>query len=449
MTSTPPPASPAPPLAAVVRKATTRLLPILLLMYVLAFLDRANLGFAKDAFQADTGLSDAAYALGAGIFFVGYALFEVPSNLLMQKVGAKIWLARIMVTWGIVSGLMMFAWTEWAFYLLRFLLGITEAGFFPGVILFLTYWIPADFRGRVNGYFYFGAPIAFILGSPFSGLLLDLDGLGGLHGWQLMFLVTGALTVIVGVVAFFYLDNGPQTAKWLTEDERTVLVTAMNEEDAAKGHHSPHGAMKALANPKVLYFSAIYLCIQAAVYGVIFYLPTQVANIMGTKVGLGVGLLTAVPWTFAIVAVIVLTRRADRTGQRRLIAAGALAGSFVGILVSTLTGNPVVALAALCLAAAGFIAVQPVFWTLPTTFLVGAAAASGIALINSVGNVGGFIAPIIKTWAESIWGPSAGLVLLSLIALLGAVLLFFSNRVSKTIAVTDGASVHDNISKAG
>lgn len=438
-----------PTLAVVVRKATLRLIPILLLMYILAFLDRSNLGFAKAAFQADTGVSDAAYALGAGIFFIGYAIFEVPSNLLMRKIGAKIWMARIMVTWGIVSACMMFAHSEWAFYGLRFGLGVCEAGFFPGVILFLTYWIPADFRGRVNGYFYFGAPLAFIFGGPLSGLLLDLDGLGGLQGWQLMFLVTGLLTVIVGIFAFFYLDNGPHTAKWLTEEEREVLISAVSEEDAAKQTHSPPGALKALTNPKVLYFAAIYFCIQTAVYGVTFYLPTQIATILGTKVGIGVGLLTAIPWGFAIIAVIVLTRLADRTGQRRLIAAGALVGAFVGILLSTMTSNPALALAALSLAAAGFISVQPVFWTLPTTFLVGAAAASGIALINSLGSLGGFVAPIIKTWAEGHWGPNAGLVLLACVALIGAILLFLSTRVSKAIAVTDGGSVHDNLAKAG
>ena len=448
MTSTPQSNALAPSLATVVRKATLRLIPILLLMYVLAFLDRSNLGFAKSAFQADTGISDAAYALGAGIFFIGYALFEVPSNLFMRKVGAKIWMARIMVSWGIVSAAMMFAHNEYAFYALRFLLGVCEAGFFPGVILFLTYWIPADYRGRVNGYFYFGAPLAFIFGGPLSGLLLDLDGLGGLQGWQLMFLVTGALTVAVGIFAFFYLDNGPRDAKWLTEPERDVLVTAIDEEDAAKEAHSPHGALKALRNPKVLYFAAIYFCIQTAVYGVTFYLPTQIANILGTKVGVGVGLLTAIPWGFAIIAVVVLTRLADRTGQRRLIASLALVGAFLGILLSTMTSNPTLALAALSLGAAGFISVQPVFWTLPTTFLVGAAAASGIALINSIGSLGGFVAPIVKTWAESNWGPNAGLVLLAFVALTGAVLLFFSFRVSKAIAVTDGGSVHDNLLKA-
>lgn len=418
-------------LAPIVSRVTRRLIPVLLLMYILAFLDRSNLGFAKAAYQADTGISDAAYALGAGIFFLGYAALEVPSNILMRKLGAKIWLARIMISWGIVSALMMFAQTEGVFYILRVLLGITEAGFFPGVILYLTYWIPAQFRGRVNGLFYFGAPLAFIFGGPLSGVLLDLDGLGGLQGWQLMFIVTGALTVGVGIWAFSYLDNGPADAKWLTETERTTLSAALEAEDQVKADHSPRGALRALGNPKVLYFCVIYFTIQMSVYGVTFYLPTQIAKLVGAKVGLGVGLMTAVPWGIAMIATFVLSRLADRTGKRRLVATASLAAAAVGIFASALTDNPVMGLAALSLGAAGFISVQPVFWTLPTGMLVGAAAAGGIALINSIGSLGGFVAPIAKTWAEASFGPNAGLLLLAITALLGAGMLFYSHRVSR------------------
>ena len=434
-----------PALAAVVRKVTWRLIPILLLMYILAFLDRSNLGFAKAAFQADTGISDAAYALGAGIFFLGYAALEIPSNLIMRRVGAKIWMARIMVTWGIVSALMMFATNEVYFYILRVLLGITEAGFFPGVILFLTYWIPLDYRGRVNGLFYFGAPLAFIFGGPLSGLLLDLDGLGGLAGWQLMFVVTGIITVIAGIVAFFYLDNGPTTAKWLSDDERALLIAAVELEDAAKFDQSPKGALRSLANPKVLYFGTIYFTIQMSVYGITFYLPTQIAELVGSSVGLGVGLLTAVPWGCALIATLVLSRLADNTGQRRIIAVSALAGAGVGIVLSGIFENPVLALAAMSLGAAGFISVQPVFWTLPTSFLVGAAAASGIALINSLGSLGGFVAPIAKTWAEQQFGPTAGLILLAAISIVGAVLIYASKWVSPAIKATDGKKVTETL----
>jgi len=430
-----------PELAAIVRKVTLRLIPILLLMYILAFLDRANLGFAKVAWQADTGISDAAYALGAGIFFVGYAIFEIPSNLLMRRVGAKIWLARIMISWGIVSSLMIFATNEWAFYILRVLLGITEAGFFPGVILFLTYWIPLKYRARVNGLFYFGAPLAFIFGGPLSGMLLELDDKVAIHGWQLMFLVTGILTVLVGIVAFFYLDNGPKDAKWLDGHEREALLSALEDENTAKENHSPRGALRALGNPVVLYFAAIYLTIQMSVYGVTFYLPTQIATIVGQPVGLEVGLLTAVPWTFALIVTFVLSRLADSTGQRRLIATLALAAAGVGIVLSAVIQDPIVALAALSVGAAGFISVQPVFWTLPTSFLLGAAAASGIALINSLGSLGGFLAPILKNWADATFGDSAGLIVLAVIALLGAALIALSRVVSPAVRETDGVGL--------
>ncbi|KAB1641689.1 MFS transporter [Gulosibacter chungangensis] len=427
----------------VVSRVTKRLIPILLLMYILAFLDRSNLGFAKDAWQADTGISDAAYALGAGIFFIGYAVFEVPSNLMMQRVGAKIWLARIMVSWGIVSSLMMFATNEWLFYGLRVLLGITEAGFFPGVILFLTYWIPLDYRARVNGLFYFGAPLAFIFGGPLSGLLLDLDGLGGMHGWQIMFLVTGIVTVIVGIIAFYYLDNGPKTAKWIGEKDREILLSALSLEETSKESHSPRGAWKALFSPAVLYFSAAFLTIQMSVYGITFYLPTQIAEIVGKPVGFEVGLLTSVPWICALIATFLLTRLADSTGQRRLIATCALAAAGLGIVLSGVIENPILALAAMCLGAAGFISVQPVFWTLPTSFLTGAAAASGIALINSIGNLGGFLAPIAKNAAEESFGPSAGLILLAIIAFIGAALIAASRYVNKILRATDGTKALD------
>lgn len=422
-----------PALAAVVRKVTIRLIPILLLMYILAFLDRSNLGFARVQFQADTGLSDAAYALGAGIFFLGYAVLEVPSNMLMRRFGAKAWLARIMISWGIVSALMMFATEEWSFYVLRVLLGITEAGFFPGVIYFLTQWIPVEHRARVNGYFYFGAPLAFIFGGPLSGLLLDLDGLAGLAGWQIMFLVTGVITVIVGLAVIKALPNTPRDARWLTTAEQDELIAAMAREDTTKEDHSPRGALRALANPGVLYFAAAYLTIQMAVYGVTFFLPSQIASVTGQDVGLVVGVLTGAVWSLAIVGVIVATRIADRTGKRRIVAASALGLAAIGILLSVVLQQPVLVLLALAIGAAGFIAVQPVFWTLPTSFLVGAAAASGIALINSIGSLGGFLAPIVKTWADGAFGAAGGSIVLASIAAIGAILIACSHLVSRGV----------------
>lgn len=383
------------------RRATQRLIPFLLLLYVIAFIDRVNLGFAKQPFLRDTGLSDAAYAFGAGIFFIGYALFEIPSNLILHRVGARLWMCRIMVSWGLISAAMLYATTAPVFYTLRFLLGAAEAGFFPGVILYLTYWFPTSRRGPTMGLFYFGAPIAQILGGPLSGWLLEFHGLGGLHGWQWMFLVEGLLACLVGVVILFYLPNRPADARWLTPEQRRALETAVaRETPPGAGEHGR--VWTVLSQPRLLYFGLLYALIQMSVYGVTFYLPSQVARLLGRQAGLLVGCVSAIPWICALLAAFLVPRIAARTGRRASWGAFALACAAGGIALSA-SGSPKIALGALCVATAGFIGAQPVFWTFPTSEFSGKEAAAAIALINSLGAMGGFFAPNVRVLIESHW----------------------------------------------
>lgn len=407
------------------KKVFKRLIPFLLLMYVIAFLDRSNVAFAQQEFEIDFGISAASYAFGAGLFFVGYAVFEVPSNLLLHRVGARWWLARIMVSWGIVAACFMFIQGPTSFYILRFLLGVTEAGFFPGVILYLTYWVPARHLSRARGYFYAGIAIAGILGNPLSGALLELHGIGNLRGIQWMFLIEGLLAVAVGVWSFFYLTDKPRDAKkWMPADEREALAETIEAEDQAKAEgHAPGSVMKALVHWRVWYFSAIYFCIQIAVYGVTFFLPTQVVAITGQKLGFQASLVTAIPWVFGLAAVAFFPGLADRTRKHRLIGCSLMIATAIGIVASgVFQASPVLAIAGLSLAVMGFVSMQPIYWTLPTEYLTGYAAAAGIGLINSIGNLGGFLAPNMRDYFKETIGGNAGLYSLAVGAVFAAVL---------------------------
>lgn len=416
--------------ARAVSRARWRIVPFLILMYMLAYLDRVNISFAKESFQATTGVTDAAFAFGAGVFFLTYALFEFPSNLMLHRIGARTWLTRIMVTWGIVAALMVFAHNDASFTLIRVALGATEAGLFPGAILYLTYWFPSAERGKILAIFYFGSPLALMFGGPISGALLDLNGLFGLLGWQLMFLFEGLLTVGVGICAFFYLTDRPAQARWMPADERAALQGALAAEDSAKARFGEVNLGRALHDPKLFYFASIYFLIQITGLGVAFYLPTQVGALLGVHVGLLVGLVSAIPWACAIIAGYFYPDWAVRSGHRQVCFVVSLSAIGLGLIASAHAG-PALAIVALCFVTMGIMTAQPIFWTFPTQYLGGLAAAGGFAAINALGALGGFVAPNIRTGAVSAFGsPQYGLYAIAAAAFIAILFVLFIKRIA-------------------
>jgi sugar phosphate permease len=393
-------------------------------MYMLSYLDRANIGFAKQSFQANTGVSEVAFAFGASIFFIGYALFEFPSNLILHKVGARVWMARIMITWGAVATCMLFTRSDTSFSIVRFLLGSAEAGFFPGSILFMTYWFPAKARGRMLGLFYFGSPLAMMFGGPISGALLELDGLMGLQGWQWLFMIEGVGTIVLGLFVLWYLTDRPADARWLTEEERSALAEAIAAEDQEKAALGHVRLGKALTDLRLLHFCAIYFLIQIAGYGFAFYMPSQVSALMQMKIGLTVGFVAAIPWLCAVIAAVFYPPFATKTGYRRSLGMLALFAIAVGLAAS---GNlpPVWAIFALCFVAMGIICAQPIFWTFPAGYYTGYAAAGSFAVVNAIGNLGGFVAPNLKVWAEVGFGANAGLYAVAAAPFTAMILFYF------------------------
>lgn len=405
-----------------IARALKRMGPCLMVLYVVSFLDRANVGFAKQALAATEGISEKAYAFGAGLFFIGYSLCGFPSNLILHKIGAKVWIALLMVSWGSVSMATMFVNGSASFYALRLLLGVMEAGFFPGVILYLTYWFPARVRGRILGLFYLGVPLALIVGGPLSGALLELPAKTGLQGWQWMFLAEGLLAVVLGVFSYFYLENRPVHAHWLEEEERRALEEEVAREEKSRRSTGPSEIWPMLRDGRVLRLLLIYGLIQMSTYGAVFYLPAEVSALIHKPEGLEVGWVSAAPWVCALITVFYLPRIAERVGSYRKLAAWTLFVAGCASLVFP-TAGPVTALVALSIAVSGFVAVQPLFWTLPTGYLADRAAAGGIALIG-MGNLGGFVAPNVKVWADGYFGsPRAGLYLLAGITLANAWLM--------------------------
>jgi MFS transporter, ACS family, tartrate transporter len=383
---------------ALLSKITWRLIPLLFFCYIIAYIDRINVGFAKlqlrEALGVDEAVFGSVYGFGAGLFFIGYFLFEVPSNLILQRVGARIWIARIMVIWGLVSAAMMFMKGTTMFYVMRFLLGAAEAGFFPGVILYLTYWFPAEKRARTVALFATGGVIAGIVGSPISGAILGLNGLGGLAGWQWLFLVEGIPAVLMGLVVLVLLPNRPQQARWLTDTEKVWLQARLDAEAARMESQQRHRLADAFTSGYVWVLCLLYLLMNIGGYGYEMWLPSIIKGFSGTSDAV-VGLINAIPYAVAAVAMLVTGQHSDRTGERRWHVAMAAFTSAVGFALSASLKNPYLAMVALTVAFVGLKCTIAPFWAMGTAFLSGTAAAGGIALINSVGNLGGFFGPTL------------------------------------------------------
>ena len=413
-------------LASAIKKFFRRVLPIMLVMLVCNQLNRSNIGYAQDHLQADVGIGAAAYGFGAGLFFIAYAIFELPSNVMMEKYGAKVWLTRIMISWGIVSFLMAFVQNEVMFYVLRFLLGAAEAGFFPAVIFYFARWVPAGQRGKATAIFIAGSSVAAALSGPIAGLLLSLHDVLGLRGWQWLFGFEGLLSVAVGITVFFFLDAKIHDAKWLTTAEKSALTGAIDQEDAehSKALGGKVNRWKMLLNPQILLLCGIYFSVQLSIYANTFWLPTIVKQIPGTT-DLSVGFLSSTPWVCAIFAMYFAAKWQDKAKSKRPLLVAALLVAAVGTLAAAVA-SPVLALVFLAIAAMGFKSASPLFWTIPQSTLHPLVLAPAIAIINSLGNLGGFVAPfgfgIIKEQTGSV---VPGLFALAAASTLAAGLVYF------------------------
>ncbi|WP_392562677.1 MFS transporter [Orbus sturtevantii] len=410
-----------PVLNSAIKKTWRRLIPFMFIMYFVAFIDRVNIGFAKDAFAADINLSNEAYALGAGIFFAAYALCGVPANLMMNKLGAKHWLGATTMLWGLLSALTGFVTNEVEFIILRFILGMAEACFYPGILLLASIFFPNKIRGAAIAIFVLGVPLALTLGSPISGALLELHGLLGKPGWFWMFVLEGLPAAFLGLACFFFLDNKPSEARYLTQDEKDALTTQLALEQKST---TTSKVTDALRNIKVWHLALIYGTIQIGVYGLLFFLPSQVANLMGTSLGFKASLVAAIPWAISALGVYYIPRYADKYSNKRVsISIICMLAAAIGLAVSAFAG-PVTAIIALCFCATGFLAVQPVFWTFPPQILTGSALAAGIGFITTIGAFCSFLAPMIRVYSEKIMNSDvAGSITLSLFTILCAILI--------------------------
>ena len=409
-------------------RVTWRLIPLLFICYVAAYLDRVNVGFAKLQMLNDLKFSESIYGLGAGIFFIGYFLFEVPSNLLLHKLGARRWIARILISWGLISGCMMFVQTPMTFYVLRFLLGLAEAGFFPGIILYLTYWYPSARRSQVTSLFMTGIPMAGVIGGPLSGwILTSFNGISGMAGWKWLFVIEALPSIALGFVVMYFLDDRIADAKWLSTDQKRLLQRNIDQESAKGGDHSALGAFR---NAKVWVLCAAYFGFIMGLYGIGFWLPSLI-KASGISSPATIGWLVAIPYSAAVICMVLTSRHSDRTGERRWhIAVPALVGAAALIVSTFVPQTPLWAIVTLTIATMGILTGLAQFWVLPPAFLGGAAAAAGIALINSVGNLAGFVSPFAFGWIKDATGSTNnGLyVIAASLVVGGAIVLAIAQR---------------------
>jgi ACS family tartrate transporter-like MFS transporter len=424
----------------VLRKITWRIVPFVMLLYFIAFIDRVNIGFAALTMNKDLGFSPTVFGFGAGIFFLGYFLFEVPSNLVLDKVGARIWIARVMITWGLISGAMAFVQGAASFYALRFLLGAAEAGFFPGIILYLSYWFPARQRAAVTAVFMAAAPLSTVLGSPVSGALLEMHGILGLSGWQWMFVIEAVPAVILGVVVLFYMTDRPAQARWLNDDERRWLVSTMDAEAAQNAGTASHSVWRGLADVRVIALSLVYFGTSAGLYTLGIWAP-QIIKEFGLS-SLQVGFLNALPGVVAVFAMVLWARHSDRSGERTWHVVGACLLASLGLVLAGFAGSVTAVLLTLTLVNVGISAAKPPLWSMPTLFLSGSAAAAGIATINSIGNLGGFVGPAMIGWIKDLTGSfQGGLFFVGGLLVLSAVLTLVLARSQRSSAAATAAAL--------
>ena len=413
---------------ALISKITWRLVPLLFVCYIVAYIDRINIGFAKLQLQEVLGVDEkifgSVYGLGAGLFFIGYFLFEVPSNLILQRVGARLWIARIMIVWGLVTMTTMFIGSTTSFYFIRFLLGAAEAGFYPGVILYLTYWFPARERARTIALFATGGVIAGIIGSPLSGAILNLHSKAGLEGWQWLFLLEGIPAILLGLVVLFILPNRPGETKWMTDSEKEWIQCRLEQEAKQSEGHAHFRLSDALSSRRIWLLCLIYFLLNVGGYGFEMWLPSIIKEFSGMSYTM-VGFINTIPYIGAVIVMLITGYHSDRTGERRWHVAVAAIISAVGFAFSAYLKNPYLAMVALTVAFVGLKSTVGPFWALGTTFVGGTAAAGGIALINSVGNLGGFVGPTFvgiltdKTGSigSSLWFLGGSLMLMALLVL--------------------------------